>query len=66
MWLDCREMGLEHKAMLDFWTNEARIGANDGATFGEEGRGFVRLNIGTSRTVIEQAMAQLKEAYDKL
>ena len=66
MWLDCRELGLDHKAMLDFWTNEARIGANDGATFGEEGRGFVRLNIGTSRAVIEQAMAQLKEAYDKL
>ena len=66
MWLDCREMGLEHEAMLDFWTNKARIGVNNGATFGEEGCGFVRMNIGTSRSVIEQAMAQLKEAYEKL
>jgi cystathionine beta-lyase len=52
--------------MLDFWTNKARIGVNNGATFGEEGCGFVRINIGTSRSVIEQAMAQLKEAYEKL
>lgn len=66
MWLDCRDLGMDHEAMLDFWTNKARIGVNNGATFGEEGRGFVRMNIGTSRSVLEQAMAQLKEAYEKL
>ena len=34
---------------------------NDGAMFGEEGEGFMRLNLGSPRSVIREALATLEE-----
>lgn len=63
IWLDCREMNLDHKALVDFFIYEAKLGLNDGESFGKAGKGFVRLNIGTSKAVLVQAMTQLNDAY---
>ncbi len=65
MWLDFRQWGMTQKELSDFLVNEAYLGLNDGAYFGSEGQGFMRLNLGTSRRVIAAAMKQLKEAYEK-
>ena len=46
--------------------NDARLAMNDGAMFGIGGEQHTRLNVGTQRAVVEQAMKQLKEAIDKL
>ena len=35
---------------------------NDGTMFGEPGKGFMRLNIGCPRSVLEQALKQLETA----
>ncbi len=66
IWLDCREMGLTQKELNDFFVEKAHLALNDGAMFGTEGTGFMRLNVGSPRSVIEQAMRQLAEAYEKL
>ena len=63
VWLDCREMGLSQEALVDFFVDKAHLALNDGTAFGQEGTGFMRLNVATSRTVLEQAMKQLAEAY---
>ena len=63
VWLDCREMGLSQEALNDFFVDKAHLALNDGVSFGEEGRGFMRLNVASPRSVIEQAMKQLAEAY---
>ena len=65
IWLDCREMGLTQEELNRFFVEEAHLALNDGAMFGEEGVGFMRLNIASPRSVIEQAMKQLAEAYQK-
>ena len=65
IWLDCREMGLSQEELNRFFVEEAHLALNDGAMFGEEGVGFMRLNIASPRSVIEQAMRQLAEAYQK-
>jgi cystathionine beta-lyase len=65
IWLDCREMGLTQEELNQFFVEEARLALNDGAMFGEEGVGFMRLNVASPRSVIEQAMKQLAEAYNK-
>lgn len=62
VWLDCRGLGLEHDALIDLFVNKARLALNDGAMFGQEGSGFMRLNVGCPRTVLGQALKQLKEA----
>lgn len=64
VWLDCRELGLSHKKLNHLFVEKARLALNDGAMFGQGGEGFMRLNIASPRSVIEQAMHQLKEAID--
>lgn len=63
VWLDCREMGLGHEALIDFFVNKARLALNDGEMFGQGGEGHMRMNVGTPRSVVMRALQQLKEAY---
>ena len=65
-WLDFSALGLEHSALIDMLVNDAHLAMNDGAMFGTGGEQHTRLNVGTQRAVLEQAMTQLKEAIDKL
>ena len=65
-WLDFSALGLEHSALIDMLVNDAHLAMNDGAMFGTGGKQHSRLNVGTQRAVLEQAMTQLKEAIDKL
>jgi len=62
VWLDCRDLGLSHDALLDLFINRAHLALNDGATFGPGGDGFMRLNIALPRPVLAQALQQLAEA----
>ena len=66
VWLDCREMGLTQEALVDFFVDKAHLALNDGTAFGQEGTGFMRLNVASPRSVLEQAMKQLAEAYSGL
>lgn len=62
VWLDCRALGLNHDQLIDLFVNKARLALNDGAMFGPGGEGFMRMNIGTPRAVLQQALQQLSEA----
>ena len=62
VWLDCRGLGLSHDALVDLFVNRARLALNDGAMFGPGGEGFMRLNVGTPRAVLRQALGQLETA----
>ena len=66
VWLDFSALGLPHEKLIDMLVNDARLAMNDGAMFGIGGEQHTRLNVGTQRAVLEQAMKQLKEAIDKL
>ena len=63
IWLDCRELGLNHEELNSFFADKAGLALNDGEMFGREGAGFMRMNVGTQRSVLERAMKQLAEAY---
>lgn len=62
MWLDCKDLGLDRDDLVDFFINKAKLGLNDGRSFGEGGEGYMRLNVACSRLLLEKAMNQLKEA----
>ncbi|MDM5263918.1 PatB family C-S lyase [Sulfurovum sp. XTW-4] len=64
MWLDCRGLGLSHDQVVDFFLHKAKLGLNDGKSFGEAGEGFMRLNVGTSKEVLQEAMQRLRDAYE--
>jgi cystathionine beta-lyase len=59
VWLDCRDLGLSHDALVDLFVNRAHLALNDGAMFGIGGSGFMRLNVGAPRAVLRQALDQL-------
>ena len=63
VWLDCRDMGLDHNALIDFFVNKARLALNDGEMFGPGGEGHMRMNVAAPRSVILKALEQLKEVY---
>ena len=65
IWLDCRGLGFDDKKLQDFFIMEAKLGLNSGVSFGDAGSGFMRLNIGTSREVLEDAMLRLLNACIK-
>lgn len=60
-WLDCRALELPGKP-CDFFRERARVGLNDGATFGPGGEGFVRLNFGCPRATLTEALTRMKTA----
>ncbi len=62
VWLDCRELGFTHEQLIDLFVNKAHLALNDGEMFGAGGEGFMRMNVGTPRSVLLQALLQLKEA----
>ncbi|TNF44563.1 MAG: putative C-S lyase [Epsilonproteobacteria bacterium] len=63
IWLDCRKMGLSQSDLVDFFVYKAKLGLNDGESFGHAGEGFMRLNVGTSKEVVKEAMQRLHDAY---
>lgn len=66
VWLDCRALHLNHEALVDLFVKRARLALNDGEMFGQGGTGFMRLNVATQRSVLQQAMEQLRQAVETL
>ncbi|MFK8302973.1 MalY/PatB family protein [Capnocytophaga stomatis] len=64
VFLDFRELNLCHKNIVDLCTEKALLALNDGAMYGKEGEGFMRINLACPRSVIEKALNQLKKAVD--
>jgi cystathionine beta-lyase len=60
-WLDCRGLGLEPDPCR-FFLQRARVGLSDGAAFGAPGRGFVRVNFGTSRAILSEVLERMAKA----
>jgi cystathionine beta-lyase len=61
-WIDCRGAHLEKPC--EFFLNNARVALSDGAIFGTGGQGFVRLNFGCPRSMLEEALIRLKQALN--
>ncbi|MEY8307905.1 PatB family C-S lyase [Erysipelotrichaceae bacterium 51-3] len=66
MWLDCRALGMSNEELRDFFIYKAKLGLNEGYTFGRSLSGYMRLNAACPRSTLEKAMKQLKEAVDAL
>lgn len=66
LWLDCRGLGITHPELIDLFEKKAGLALNQGAMFGKEGEGFMRLNIGCPRATLQQALEQLRKAVEEL
>lgn len=66
MWLDCRKLGLNHEELHKLMIEEGKILLNDGFTFGTEGDGFLRLNIGCPRETLVDGLERIEKAVNSL
>lgn len=62
VWLDCRGLGLGQRELVSLFVERAGLALNDGAMFGPGGEGFMRLNIGTRRALLLEALERLGKA----
>jgi cystathionine beta-lyase len=70
LWLDCTSLkarlGMDDAQLRNFFVQEAGVGMSPGTLFGEAGSGFMRMNIGAPRRVIETALANIKKAENRV
>lgn len=64
IWLDCRDLNLSQPQLEDLFVNKAKLALNTGTMFGKGGEGFMRLNVGSPRSILAKALAQLKDAVN--
>ena len=59
-WLDCRAAQLDNP--YEFFLKQAQVALGNGAAFGAGGQGFVRLNFGCPRSMLEEVLQRMKRA----
>lgn len=63
IWLDFSVFGLTDEA-LNQKLIDGGIGLNRGTQFGKQGNGFMRINIGCPRSIMEEALERIKQAFE--
>lgn len=65
VWLDCRDLNLSQPGLVKLFIEGAGLALNDGSIFGPGGEGYMRLNVGCPRSVLEKALNALKSAINR-
>ncbi len=52
-------MGLSQKEVVDWFQEDAGVLINNGAMYGTGGEGFIRLNVGCPRSLVDEALSRL-------
>jgi len=59
VWLDCRSLGMPTEKLHQLLIDQAGVALNKGTTFGSEGEGYLRMNIGCPHSVLKEAMEKI-------
>jgi cystathionine beta-lyase len=65
-WVDFAGTGMTREEFTRRVEQEARIAVNHGPTFGSGGDDFLRFNLATPRSLVEQAVERLQKAFADL
>ncbi|TYC03001.1 MAG: pyridoxal phosphate-dependent aminotransferase [Kosmotoga sp.] len=63
-WLDFRGLGLSDEELKKLLIKKGKIGLNYGPDFGEEGKGFQRLNFGCPRGLLKDGLERIETAIN--
>lgn len=59
-WLDFRNIFSSQDKLDNFLINKAKVGLNSGITFGKNGEGFARINLGCQKSILIKALNRIK------
>jgi len=66
VWLDARALDAKIGGVHRFLVERAGVNLYDGRVYGPGGEGFVRLNVGCPRPVLEKALARMEAAISSI
>jgi len=64
VWLDFRDFGYSTKELTSIIKGKAKVALEDGFLFSKDGRGFQRINIGCPRSILEEALTRISNAFN--
>ena len=62
VWLDCRALGMPQEQLVELFRDKAGVYLNNGASYGAGGEGFVRINVGCPRSILQAALESIRRA----
>jgi len=66
LWVDCRALKLDPAGLKDLMFRKAKVAFTEGSVFGTDGEGWLRINLGCPRSIVEEALeAFCKAANDR-
>nr|WP_289036874.1 PatB family C-S lyase [uncultured Allobacillus sp.] len=65
VWIDFRETDTPHDELKKILIEEAKVGLNDGTTFGKQGEQFMRMNIAAPHSTVEDGVNRIIEAFSE-
>lgn len=64
-WLDFRNLNMTDEQLDRFLSFEAKVWLDTGISFGQEGSGFMRMNLACHRSTLSKALEQITSAINK-
>lgn len=65
LWIDLRSFGMEENELQSFLKDEALFLADTGSIYGQGGECFIRMEIGTPRHILVEALDRLADAAER-
>lgn len=63
VWMDFSDYGMKNDDLIQFTVENAKLALNDGGRFGTGGDGWLRINIGCPRSILQEALHRLEKAF---
>lgn len=62
LWINCQKLDLKPNALQHFFNHQAKVGLNAGASYGEEGNLFMRMNIACPHPTLVKGVNRIVQA----
>ncbi len=66
LWLDFKKWNLTQPELKKVLTEIGKVGMNDGLSFGEDGVGYQRLNVGSPKEIIQEGLNRILKARNEV
>lgn len=66
LWIDCSALDMDSTSLNKFMIEKARVGLNAGASYGEDGEQYMRMNIACPRATLEEGVKRIIDAVQAL
>lgn len=63
LWIDYRDTGLKEEEVMDRLLTIGKLALESGTKYGEQGRGFLRMNVACARSIVEDGINRFIKAF---